>query len=224
MVWRMAVPFPWARKRTRGAEQPIGVVLAGGLGRRIGGDKAVVAVERRPLVEYPLDALRAAGVAPLFVVAKRDTTLPDLRADVGRWTEPDTPHHPLTGIVHALQQAGNRPVVAVAADLALLDAGTIRTLLRALRPDDAAVVPLADGRLQPLCAVYAARARRPLSHHDATTRLTTAVEALGPRVVGFEDATPFFNVNAPEDVLRAGTLLRERQLSSSDPFRGGSRA
>ena len=54
----------------------VGVVLAGGPGRRMGGDKAVVALDGRPLLLYPLAALRAAGIADVALVAKRATELP----------------------------------------------------------------------------------------------------------------------------------------------------
>lgn len=40
----------------------IGAVLAGGRGRRIGRDKATVDLNGRPLISYPIGALRAAGL------------------------------------------------------------------------------------------------------------------------------------------------------------------
>ena len=40
----------------------IGAVLAGGYGRRIGCDKATVELDGRPLISYPVGALRSAGL------------------------------------------------------------------------------------------------------------------------------------------------------------------
>src|SRR5919112_5249330 len=97
---------------------PVGAILAGGLGRRIGGDKAVVELANRPLLLYPLEALRS--VTPeVAVVAKRDTALPSLAGEANVWVEPDEPRHPLTGIVHALRLSAGRPVLVVAADMVL---------------------------------------------------------------------------------------------------------
>ncbi len=48
----------------------IGAVLAGGHGRRIGRDKATVELDGRPLISYPVGALRAAGLD--VVLALRD--------------------------------------------------------------------------------------------------------------------------------------------------------
>ena len=44
------------RVRTRA----VGAILAGGGGRRIGGDKAIVELHGRPLISYPLEAVREA--------------------------------------------------------------------------------------------------------------------------------------------------------------------
>ena len=55
----------------------MGVVLAGGLGTRIGGSKATVGLGGRPLISYPLDALGAV-LDDVVVLAKADTELPSL--------------------------------------------------------------------------------------------------------------------------------------------------
>jgi molybdopterin-guanine dinucleotide biosynthesis protein A len=164
----------------------------------MGGDKALVELDGSLLIERPLAALRAAGIEEVVVVAKRETVLP-LGTTV--WLEPDEPRHPLTGLVHALRTADG-PVFVVAADLALLDAATVARVLGAAQPDDLAVVPDAGGRLQPLCALYAPAAFEPLAAADPSGSLTAAVASLVPRVVVFDDDTPFFNVNTPEDLAR----------------------
>lgn len=188
---------------------PVGAILAGGAGRRIGGDKAVVELANRPLLLYPLDALRA--VTPeVAVVAKRETALPSLAGEANVWVEPDEPRHPLTGIVHALRLAAGRPVLVVAADMVLLDEHTLLTLLATPLEGAPAVVPRVDGQIEPLCALYTAEALDALDGFDPGARVTDAVLALGPRLVDFEDATPFINVNAPEDLLTAAVLLRSR--------------
>src|SRR4051812_20681561 len=106
---------------------PVGAVLAGGAGRRIGGDKAIVELEGRALILYPLEALH--GVCEdVVVVAKRDTMLPPLAGVADLWIEPDEPRHPLAGVAHALRLAMGRSVLAVAVDLPLVDAATPRAI------------------------------------------------------------------------------------------------
>lgn len=195
---------------------PIGVVLAGGAGRRIGGDKAVVELRGTPLVRYPLRALQAV-LAEVVVVAKQETELPPLPG-VPIWIEPAQPRHPLAGIVHALEGAGaaaniegmGRDVLVSAGDMPFVSPALVEMLVHADARGAPAVVPRADGRLQPLLARYAPAAYAPLAAalaRDPLPSLTAAVAALEPHVVDWEDTLVFFNVNAPEDLLTAAGLL-----------------
>jgi molybdopterin-guanine dinucleotide biosynthesis protein A len=210
------------RRAMTGSRDPIGVVLAGGAGRRIGGGKATVELRGRPLISYPLRALQAV-LAEVVVVAKAGTELPPLPG-VPVWTEPDAPRHPLAGIVHALERAAPpqgadglgeaRAVLVCAADLPFVDPELVELLARADAGAAAAVVPRAGGRLQPLLARYEPAALAPLAAALAAPgpppSLTGAVEALGPCVLDLRDEAPFFNVNAPEDLLTAAGLLDRR--------------
>jgi molybdopterin-guanine dinucleotide biosynthesis protein A len=127
-------------------------VLAGGRGRRAGGAKALVELDGRPLISYPLRAASTAGL-PALVVAKRDSALPALEVPVLR--EPDHPRHPLCGVVAALRSVEDerRPVLAVGCDMPFLSADLLRWL--ALRPGDAVGLEV-GGELAPLPALYRA--------------------------------------------------------------------
>jgi molybdopterin-guanine dinucleotide biosynthesis protein A len=195
---------------------PIGVVLAGGAGRRIGGAKAIVELRGTPLVCYPLRALQAV-LAEVVVVAKQASELPPLPG-VPVWFEPAAPRHPLAGIVHALERAGAgggadrsaRELLVSAGDLPFVDPVLVELLAHADARGAPAVVPRAGGRLQPLLARYAPASHAPLVaalRRDPPPPLTDAVAALSPRVIELDDERPFFNVNAPEDLLTAAALL-----------------
>jgi molybdenum cofactor guanylyltransferase len=184
----------------------IGAVLAGGGGRRIGGDKAMVELEGRPLVHYPLNVLRAV-LDEVAVVAKQSTVLPGLDVEIAIWLEPEEPRHPLAGVVHALRCARGQPVVVVAGDMPFVTRGLIAALSRERSRGAAAVVPRAGGRLQPLCARYEPRALGALAGCDLTAPLSDAVGALDPRILEWPDEEPFFTVNSPEDILQAAALL-----------------
>ena len=187
----------------------IGVVLAGGGGRRIGGDKAMVELEGRPLLFYPLAVLRAV-LDEVAVVAKQSTILPALDPDVAIWLEADEPRHPLAGIVHALRCARGRPVMVVAGDMPFVTRGLVAALARERSRGAPAVVPRASGSLQPLCARYDPRALTALAACDFGAPVRDVVAALSPRIVDWPDDEPFFNVNHPEDILQAAALLSGR--------------
>jgi molybdopterin-guanine dinucleotide biosynthesis protein A len=197
-------------------QDPIGVVLAGGLGRRIGGAKAVVELRGTPLVLYPLRALQAV-LAEVVVVAKQGSALPPLPG-VPIWLEPAEPRHPLAGIVHALEGAGAaagieglaREILVSAGDLPFLDPELVERLVHADAGGAPAVVPRAGGRLQPLLARYSPAAYASLAaalRSDPLPSLSEAVAALEPCVLELDDELPFFNVNVPEDLLTAAGLF-----------------
>ncbi|MDO8187143.1 molybdenum cofactor guanylyltransferase [Conexibacter sp. JD483] len=188
---------------------PVGVVLAGGAGRRMGGGKAVVELHGRPLISYPVGVLQAA-LGTVAVVAKPASELPPLPG-VEIWTEPERPSHPLAGIVHALEGAEGRAVLVAAGDLPFLTRELVKTVAEAPADGCAAVVPRAGGRLQPLLARYEPQALEPLSEalvlDDRLGSLTRVVAALPPCELALDEAEAFFNVNLPEDLLTATAMM-----------------
>jgi molybdopterin-guanine dinucleotide biosynthesis protein A len=189
------------------AAQPFGAVLAGGVGRRIGGAKATVELRGRPLLSYPLAAMTAA-LADVAVVAKAATELPSLPG-VTVWIEPDELSHPLVGIIHALAMADGRAVVVCAGDLPFVTPAVISTLASADAGGALAVIAAADRVEQPLLGRYEPQAAELLSAllHEPGIPLRQAVAEIGARVLQLEDPAALFNVNAPEDLLQAAGLL-----------------
>jgi molybdenum cofactor guanylyltransferase len=189
---------------------PIGAILAGGRGTRLGGEKATVELAGGPLIAWPLAALEEA-LGEVVVVAKRDTQLPPgLPAPV--WVEPDEPAHPRAGLVHALERAGGRAVLACAADMPLVTPGVVRELAAAPSRQAPGVVAHAGGRLQPLLARYEPAALEPLRGAPPDEPLTATVEALGPRLLDVSAETSL-NVNTPADLRRAAQeLARKRRI------------
>lgn len=185
----------------------LGAVLAGGRGTRLGQPKASAQVGGRALIEYPLAALRAAGVETV-VVAKPDSPLPGLTVEI--WEEPAKPAHPLCGIVRALQ--GGRPVLVVGCDMPLITSAAVSWLAELAGP---LAIPRVGGRLHPLLGRYDPELAPALE--DALRRqapLQDAVLELGPRMLEEAELRRFgdparllFNVNTPEDLAEAERLL-----------------
>jgi molybdopterin-guanine dinucleotide biosynthesis protein A len=186
---------------------PIGVVLAGGRGTRMGGSKPVVQLGGRPLLDYPLGALKAV-LGEVAVIAKPDTELPPLPG-VTVWIEPAEPRHPLLGIVEALAMAGGRPVVVCAADLPLVSPALITRLLSADLGGAPAAIATCRGQAQPLLGHYlpAAAALLAPAARQGEQPVRRAVEAIDPLHIEVEDPDELFNVNSPEDLLIAQSLL-----------------
>jgi molybdenum cofactor guanylyltransferase len=193
-------------------------VLAGGQGRRIGGAKATVRLDRKPLVSYPVDAVwRALG--NVAIVAKPDTRLPNLPGTT-IWIEPPEPRHPLTGILHAMGLAEGRPVVVCAGDMPFVTPSLIAAIAFAEADRAPAVVASALGELQPLPARFEPSALGPLRRAASNpgVALREAIAALHPVPYEVEDPDCLFNVNTPDDLLQAAGMLNRRRARA-----GGSK-
>ncbi|MGZ4201509.1 MAG: molybdenum cofactor guanylyltransferase [Thermoleophilaceae bacterium] len=181
----------------------IGAVLAGGAGSRLGAEaKPAALLAGQPLAAYPVGALHEV-CERVALVCKRDTKLPPLDG-AERWDEPDEPRHPLTGIVHALERAGE-PVLVCAADMPFVTADACRSLLGAPQKS-VAVLAAADGVLTPTFGVYAPAALEVLRAAEPDAPLTRTVEALEPTRVALPPRV-VQSVNTPEELAEAERLL-----------------
>jgi molybdopterin-guanine dinucleotide biosynthesis protein A len=190
--------------------EPIGVILAGGSGRRMGGSKATVELSGRPLISYPLEAL-AAALRDVAIIAKPDTELPSLPG-VTVWIEPQSPQHPLVGIVESLALAAGRPVLVCAADLPFVSSELIGSLARCDPQGAPAVIAARCGAIQPLLGCYQPSALEHLSRAAGEEPpLRELVRAMSPRLLEVEDPDALFNVNAPDDLLQAAAMLDQRR-------------
>jgi molybdopterin-guanine dinucleotide biosynthesis protein A len=155
----------------------IGAVLAGGAGTRMGGvSKAMLELDGRPLAVHVADVL-AEVCERVALVCKADTEVPAI-AGVERWDEPAEPRHPLTGILHALERAGE-PVLVCATDMPWVTADACRSLLDAA-PGGVAAVATAAGEMCPVFGVYAPDVLTTLRAARADAPLRETVDALDP--------------------------------------------
>lgn len=192
---------------------PVGVILAGGRGRRLGGEKASLILGGRPLLAYPVAAMQAA-LDEVAVVAKPDTVLPALPG-VAVWREAPAPRHPLVGILAALRATRGRAVLVCAGDMPFVRPATLRGLAGAEAQGADAVVALgADGAgLQPLLARYepAALARLEPAAAEGVAPMRAVVAALAPVRFVVADPVELLNVNTREDLARARALVELRR-------------
>jgi molybdopterin-guanine dinucleotide biosynthesis protein A len=196
-------------------------VLAGGAGTRLGGGKATLDLAGRPLISYPLQAARAAGLEAI-VVAKRTSLLPALTEHVVY--EPGHPRHPLCGVVAALRYAAAHPgtddvgersrvgaVVTVACDMPFLTGPLLQWLARR----DRAMIAEAGGRLQPMLARHLTNHAASLSRAlEQGLSLREACMSVGAAVLPEAELRRFgdparllFNVNEVADLTAARTWL-----------------
>ncbi|HEX8455983.1 MAG TPA: molybdenum cofactor guanylyltransferase [Pyrinomonadaceae bacterium] len=198
-----------------------GFILAGGASSRMGTDKSRLRLGGRTFTERVAAALGALATEVSIVSARPDANelklpvVPDVHRGCGA-----------LGGLHAALAACRAPWAAVVScDLPFVT-GELFTRLAELRTNDAdAVVPRqADGRAQPLCALYRRAECLRLAAQllaEGERRPRTLLQILRTRWVAPEELADlhgaelfFLNVNTPEDYEQAkqiGTMKDERK-------------
>jgi molybdopterin-guanine dinucleotide biosynthesis protein A len=126
-------------------------VLAGGASRRMGRPKPALAFGSGTLLEFQTGRL-ATLFEEVLVVVKEPPSFPSGPARVVLDRASD--YAAIHGLVRALEEARDR-IFVLGVDLPAVPAALLRAIAeRAYASDAAAVIPRADGRLQPLAAVW----------------------------------------------------------------------
>ena len=183
----------------------VGVILAGGLGRRMGGvDKGLQIFNHRPLVAWVLERLRP-QVGEVFINANQNHDA--YRALGCRLISDEVPDFagPLAGL-HAALAASMAPLVlTVPCDSPFLPPDLATRLLAALQLEDADVaVAHAGGQLQPVFCLCRRDVLPSLTDYLAAgeRKFERWLQQQQTAVVVFDDATAFSNINTPEDLAR----------------------
>lgn len=189
-------------------EKITGVILAGGMGQRMGGaDKGLQDLRGQPLVAWAIDRL-APQVDHLLISANRNlaqyTALgyPVLPDDVPDFAGP------LAGLHAVLSHADTPLVASVPCDTPWLPVDLVARLLAALQESTAELaVARTPQRIQPLCC---------LMRRNVLPQLTRYLTAGGRKVMDwqasvntvsvlFDDkAGAFSNINTAEELARHG--------------------
>jgi len=184
---------------------PDAVILAGGTARRMGGgDKCLLPLGPQRVIDHILRRLRP-QVARVAVSANDDPSrfdfygLPVLADDVPG-------DGPLGGVVSAMAWADGRHVLTVPGDCPFLPVDLVEKLAQ----HDFALAASPSG-LHPTIGLWPTalvdEARNAL--RQGQRRLRAFAISHGAKIVDFPDDDAFFNVNTPEDLARAETLVSQ---------------
>ena len=200
------------RSTQRKSHPPVGVILAGGAGNRIGGNKASVALHGEPLLHHALRSMRQV-LTDVAIIAKPQTVLPRLEGAMV-WVEPDEPLHPMLGVGEALALAGGRSVLVCPLDMPFLTAHSLGALALAEPDGHSAVVAAHGGVARPLVGCYSAAAASLLSAAaHSQLALEEIVGMLDPKLHEVDDELELFDVNTPDDLLQAAAMLDQQRRS-----------
>ncbi|HCL64069.1 MAG TPA: molybdenum cofactor guanylyltransferase MobA [Rhizobium sp.] len=198
---------------------PPAIILAGGLSRRMGRDKATLALAGRPMIAYVTERVRP-QVSSLAINAPEQ-----FAGGLGLPLVPDTiagHQGPLAGVLAGLRHAATleqRPshLLTVPADTPFLPCDLVSRMTAALPGADAIILAASAGRLHPVVALWPLTLAGELERwlQEPANRKLQGFIARHPSVaVEFEmtdtrlgPLDPFFNVNTPDDAARAEAFL-----------------
>ena len=190
-------------------------ILAGGRATRFDGiDKSLLEVDGEPVIARQLRAV--ADVASEVIVVA-NSSAPYRRYPVRVVADRVPGAGPLAGLDAALAAARAPRVLALACDMPDVSPDVLALLFERAAAADV-VVPIAGGRIQPLCAVYGAAvapvvAEELLAGRLRAAELPRAAERVGLRVARVAEAEvvavdpalrTFANLNSPGDQARRG--------------------
>ena len=195
-----------------------GLLLAGGLSRRMGGgDKTMRLLRGRPILDRVIERLRP-QVAALVVNANGDPArfarfgLPVVADSVEGYAGP------LAGILAGLDwAAANRPdceaVVSVATDAPFIPGDLVARLAEGAREAGAPLACAASrGRAHPVFGLWPVRLKEEMRRalvEEGVRKVDLFTARFGLATVCFaaEPVDPFFNANEPKDLQAAEALL-----------------
>jgi molybdopterin-guanine dinucleotide biosynthesis protein A len=179
------------------------VLLAGGESRRFGQDKATFLWRGNPLWQRQLDILRAVEPDQILVSGRTD---PPWRPNDTVFVQDEGPSRgPISGLAAAFRNMSRSHLLALAIDVPFMTSDWLRSLV-GLTDEGRGLVPVADGKEQPLVAIYPAEAahifvRRSKEGADwslkGVTRELVRVGLIRELIVQPDEWQLFENLNRP---------------------------
>ena len=195
-----------------------GALMVGGHGKRMGMDKAWLRFRGSLLLPRLVRRLLAECEGGVLVVRRAGQDLPELpKTERVRVVDDLLPDKgPLGGLYTALVHAHTPWIFAAACDMPLLDLDVISWQLQFPAPGADALVPVYDGKDQPMHGLYGSGVLGPLKSALVEDRLRVGEWLDSIRLRRLAEANwrrvhvtgqSFVNVNSPEDMLRAEALV-----------------
>jgi molybdopterin-guanine dinucleotide biosynthesis protein len=186
-----------------------GLLLAGGIGRRIGVDKRYLVLEGRTLLQRNLAFLRE--LFPQVIVS----LAPGQRLDLGDAGDAELVYDewpgasPLAGIATALERY-RRPLFALAVDLARPDRAAAERVLRAFPGHDVSL-PAVGRHHEPLFAVYGPGCLPSMTAllGSGEHRIVEILPEVDTVEVRFADDVVFRNINTMDDYDAARGAIKD---------------
>lgn len=198
----------------------VAIALAGGLGRRIGGDKALHSLAGRPLLSHVIERIRPQAET-LAINANGDP------ARFARWGVPVIPDTiednpgPLAGILAGMEWAQRAfptatDILSVPTDTPFLPPDLVDRLCATRAATDAEIVVAASlGRTHPVIGLWPIHLKNELRNallQEGLRKVEDFANRYRVELANFtaDPIDPFYNLNRPEEFVEAEKLVQGR--------------
>ena len=190
-----------------------GVILAGGRNTRLSGkNKAFLYIRGKRIVDHIYAIFK-----DLFedIILVTNDPLKYLEMDCHIVTDIFSIRSSLTGIHAGLFYASTQHSFFSACDTPFLKKELVETVIEGIEPGMDVVIPETSAGLEPLCAVYSKRCLKPIEQELIRKKLKIQnfFKKLRVKKIPEEilvkidpDLTSFFNINTPDDMLKAEAI------------------
>lgn len=182
------------------------VILAGGLGTRMGGGKPERLFRRRRLIDHVIDLVHAWHVPAVLCVREAAQVRQETYHCI--LDRPDI-EGPLAGLLAAFDWACREKLerfLTLPCDTPFLPADVLEKLCSASKIEKRPAVAVSNGRCHPVCAVWPVESLGRVETYAAAGRrsLVGALEVCGAVDVAWPEGDPdvFVNINTPEELAR----------------------
>jgi len=197
------------------------IILAGGAGNRIGGDKPFIDLMGKKLILYVIEAASSVSDEIIVVVdvdeEHKFTSIVPENVDVV--VDLMSGRGPLIGLYSGLRQICSEYAVVLPCDSPFINREVLRCLFSKVRGVDAVIPRWPNGYIEPLHSIYKVSASLKHSQEAIGERKFKILDMIDrlekPEFVSVEslkkfdpELLTFFNINSLEDLVKAEAIMK----------------
>nr|WP_240795574.1 molybdenum cofactor guanylyltransferase [Aquibacillus halophilus] len=182
-----------------------GIIIAGGQSRRFGSPKAFAKLEGKPLYSYSISILNKYCSSIVLVTNssleqsfKQENLAVQVIQDIKKYQG----QGPLAGIFSAMTKVTDEWYMVLPIDVPFMQEWVIEELIYQLDDSYEAIVPVVNGKKQPLVALYHQSLRNRIEENLQQGKRSLDQLLTNAKVkylTNIEDENPFININHRED-------------------------
>ena len=197
------------------------IILAGGEGNRIGGNKPFMKLDGRSLISYVLEVTSKVSNEAVVVVGRDKLKCFEalLPKDVKVAMDITSGRGPLIGVYSGLKHLRSEYAVVLPCDSPFIHEGVLKYLISRAEDMDAVIPLWPNGYIEPLHSIYkvstalkaseAAIEKEDFRIYNMIERLERTIYIPVEKVKKFDpELLTFFNINSVEDLKRAEAILK----------------